>query len=159
MSFMTTPMLNLSPVSGSFSFQAKYIPLSRDNIVVLGSEVSDESEESRTAAPTNGWFAPKRPIQINGIVGGSAPPAISPLPLSSRHSEVWWNGHHVYIHDKESPFGTYVNDAKITKPTMLKTGDIISLGSQIPRNSHTPGYITDEHLKPIIAKVTLVGVA
>lgn len=51
-----------------------------------------------------------------------------------------------------------MNDIKIKNITVLRTGDIINLGVQIPRNSNTPTYITDEQLKPIIAKVTLKGV-
>lgn len=74
-----------------------------------------------------------------------------------------------------------MNDVKINKTTVLKTGDTIvmmllssarysdgslslvitpqSLGVEIPRNGNTPTYITSEQLKPIIAKVTLTGVA
>lgn len=93
---MTTPSLNLSAVSGSFPFQSKSIPLSQNQKITLGSEVMEtDTGERRTAAMTNGWFAAKHPIRITGIGGGSAPPAVSPLPLSSRHSEIWWDGQQV----------------------------------------------------------------
>ncbi|KAG5653303.1 hypothetical protein H0H81_001263 [Sphagnurus paluster] len=148
----STPMLNLSPVSGSFPFVSKYIPMSRDVPVTLGAQVDAESGQSRAATETNGWFAPQRASRSNG---GSA---VSPLPLSSKHSEVWWDGIQIYIRDLDSPFGTYLNELRINGTKVLKTGDIVSLGTQIARNSKTPSYITDDHLKPIIAKVTLVGV-
>ena len=83
----------------------------------------------------------------------------------------------IYIRDLDSPFGTFVNDVKIKNIVKLQTGDIVvclssawvlqmvydslclqSLGTQIPRNSNTPGYITDEQLKPVIARVTLMGI-
>ncbi|KAF8067979.1 hypothetical protein FPV67DRAFT_1652877 [Lyophyllum atratum] len=148
-----TPMLSLSAVSGSFPFQTKYIPLSLDVRVTLGAEVDSDSGKTRAAAPTNGWFAPQRPSRTSGA------PAVSPLPLSSSHCAVWWDGQQVHIRDLDSPFGTYVNDLKIEKTTALKSGDIITLGSKISRNSKTPSDITDEQLKPVVAKVTLAGVS
>jgi hypothetical protein len=70
-----------------------------------------------------------------------------------------------------------VNGLRIEKGIILKTGDIIvqiffpfpsdqfliifyqSLGSRIARNEKTPAYITDFHLRPVIAKVSLTGVS
>ncbi|KAF5383240.1 hypothetical protein D9615_004865 [Tricholomella constricta] len=152
MSVMGSPMLSLTAAVGSFPFQTKYIPMSRDVRIKLGAEVDADSGQTRSATQTNGWFAPQR----SRVAEGSP---VSPLPLSSSHSEFWWDGQQVYIRDLDSPFGTYVNDVKIKKAVVLSSGDIISLGSKISRNANTPSYITDDHLKPVIAKVTLAGVS
>ncbi|GLB39012.1 putative FHA domain containing protein [Lyophyllum shimeji] len=146
-------MLSLSAVAGSFPFPTKYIPLSLNVKITLGAAVDADSGQTRDASPTNGWFAPQRPPRSSG---GSP---VSPLPLSPSHSVVWWDGQQVYIRDLDSPFGTYVNDVKIKTTKALKTNDMIRLGSSISRNSNTPGDITDEQLKPIIAKVTLAGIS
>lgn len=69
-------MLNLTPVSGSFPFQPKYIPLTSGAKVVLGSDVQDTASSSaRTATALNGWFASKPPPRINGVNGDHAPRA------------------------------------------------------------------------------------
>ncbi|KAF9457823.1 hypothetical protein BDZ94DRAFT_1272174 [Collybia nuda] len=157
--FSNTPMLNLTPVSGSFPFQPKYIPLTSAAKVVLGSDVRDTTSSSvRTATALNGWFASKPPPRINGVNGDHALAPISSLPLSSSHSEIWLEEQKVYIRDLDTPFGTFVNNVKIKSTTVLKDGDIISLGIPIPRNRNTPSHITDEHLSPIIAKVVVAGV-
>lgn len=51
---------------------------------------------------------------------------ISDTKISSLHAEIHFNGTRVYIYDKNSTNGTFVNDKKIKK-TSLKDGDIISL--------------------------------
>lgn len=148
-----TPMLSLSAVSESFPFATKYIPLTLDVKITLGAVVDADSGQTRVASATNGWFAPQRPPRTSGGL------AVSPLPLSASHSVVWWDGQQVWIRDLDSPFGTYVNDVKIKTTKVLKTNDIISLGSNISRNANTPNDITDAQLKPIIAKVTLAGIS
>ncbi|KAF8881211.1 hypothetical protein BD779DRAFT_1021974 [Infundibulicybe gibba] len=154
----STPILHLAPCPDSFPFQAKYIPLVPNSPVVLGSEAVDSpgGQSVRSASATNGWFAPRPGPTING--SGIAAPPIASLPLSSSHAEVWTQGNLVYIRDLDSAFGTIVNESRIKQATLLRGGDIIALGSKIPRNSNTPGYITEDHLRPILAKVTLVGV-
>ncbi|KAG6827445.1 hypothetical protein H0H92_011742 [Tricholoma furcatifolium] len=150
MSFTSAPTLSLTAVPGSFPFHTKFIALPYGSTVYLGSEVdADGPRTKRVAAQTNGWFAPQQ-------IGGGSP--VSPLPLSSMHSEVWWDGVEVYIRDLDSPFGTYVNNVKVTGTRVIRPGDVITLGSKIPRNTNTPKYISDEHLKPIIAKVSITGV-
>ncbi|KIJ99331.1 hypothetical protein K443DRAFT_175824 [Laccaria amethystina LaAM-08-1] len=139
----STPSLRLSPASGSFSFQPKQIKL-RDQRVALGIEIPNDP--AHTSSSSNGLFAVVRTGSSTGI---------SPLPVSTSHAEVWLSGSKVYIRDLDSPFGTFVNGAKITTATLLRQGDILSLGSPVQRNSQTPAYITDDHLKPIIAKVVL----
>ncbi|KAG6844864.1 hypothetical protein H0H87_002987 [Tephrocybe sp. NHM501043] len=116
MSFVKNPTLSLSSVPGSFPFQTKYIPLPLNVTVTLGSEVDDNSGQKRITSATNGWFAPQ-------TLGGGSP--ISPLPLSSLHSQVWWDGLEVYIRDLDSPFGTYVNNIKVTGTRIIRAGDII----------------------------------
>lgn len=79
-----TPTLSLSPVSGSFPFQLKYIPfLIHDSKIILGWEPPDTGSGTRPTSPSNSWFAP------------SSPSFISPLPVSSSHCEVWWDGRQV----------------------------------------------------------------
>ncbi|KAG6836796.1 hypothetical protein H0H93_003042 [Arthromyces matolae] len=149
MSIANIPTLSLSAISGSFPFQTKYITLPLGAVIILGAEVDADSNQRRVASPSNGWFAPQK------LGGGSS---ISPLPLSSSHTQVWWDGSGVYIRDLDTPFGTYINNSRITGTRVVRSGDIITLGSQIPRNSNTPNYISDEHLKPIIAKISLAGI-
>ncbi|KAG6910745.1 hypothetical protein DXG01_008277 [Tephrocybe rancida] len=149
MTYVGSPTFSLAAVSGSFPFQTKYIALPLDVTVTLGAEVDSDSGRKRVSSPMNGWFAPQK-------LGGGSP--ISPLPLSSSHSEVWWDGVEVYIRDLDTPFGTYVNNVKVTGTRVIRAGDVISLGSKIARNSNTPKYISDEHLKPIMAKVSLSGI-
>ncbi|KNZ73625.1 hypothetical protein J132_10571 [Termitomyces sp. J132] len=105
--------------------------------------------QRRVASPTNGWFTSQK-------LGGETP--VLPLPLSSVHSEVWWDGLNIYIRDLDTPFGTYLNNIRLTGTKTIQSGDIISLGSKIARNSNTPKYISDDHLKPIIAKVSIAGI-
>lgn len=136
----STPSLHLSPASGSFPFQPKQLKLG-DKRVVLGIEIPNDP--AHTSSSSNGWFAVVRT-------------GISPLPVSTSHAEVWLSGSKVYIRDTDSPFGTFVNGVKITTDTLLRQGDVLSLGSPVQRNSQTPAYITDDHLKPIIAKIALV---
>ncbi|KIK04576.1 hypothetical protein K443DRAFT_4547 [Laccaria amethystina LaAM-08-1] len=140
---VSTPSLHLSPTSGSFSFQPKQIKLC-DKRVVLGIEIPDDP--AHTSSSSNGWFTVVRTRNSTGI---------SPLPVSTSHAEVWLSGSKVYIRDLDSPFGTFVNGVKIKTDTLLQQGDVLSLGSPVQRNSQTPAYITDDHLKPIIAKVVL----
>ncbi|KDQ25302.1 hypothetical protein PLEOSDRAFT_1090002 [Pleurotus ostreatus PC15] len=145
----SSPMLNLAAATGSFPFPTKFIALPPDAKVTLGLE-QPAATSSRKAENMNGWFPHKQPS-----ASGSNP--IAPLPLSTAHAEVWSQGGKIFIRDLDSPFGTYVNDIKITGPTQLKRGDIISLGLHIPRNGKTPAYILDDELKPIIARVALTG--
>ncbi|KAF8997760.1 hypothetical protein BDQ17DRAFT_1362968 [Cyathus striatus] len=141
------PIVSFAPVTGSFRFDTKRISLARGVRVILGSENVDTGH---VASPQNGWFA-ARPTADDSIGN------VSPLPLSSSHVELRVNNGQVVIRDLDSPFGTFVNNVKITAETTLNDGDIVRLGSPIPRNSRTPAYITDDHLKPIIAKITILG--
>ncbi|KAJ8691074.1 hypothetical protein PTI98_010679 [Pleurotus ostreatus] len=113
----SSPMLNLAAATGSFPFPTKFIALPPDAKVTLGLE-QPAATSSRKAENMNGWFPHKQPS-----ASGSNP--IAPLPLSTAHAEVWSQGGKIFIRDLDSPFGTYVNDIKITGPTQLKRGDII----------------------------------
>ncbi|KAG6852926.1 hypothetical protein C0991_008133 [Blastosporella zonata] len=116
MSIAKNPTLSLSAISDSFPFQTKYISLPQNVTIPLGAEVDSDSGRTRVASATNGWFAPQK------LGGGSA---ISPLPLSSSHANVWWDGLEVYLRDIDSPFGTYVNNVKVTGTRVIRAGDII----------------------------------
>ncbi|KAG6899251.1 hypothetical protein C0993_011953 [Termitomyces sp. T159_Od127] len=112
-----SPTLSLSAVPGSFPFQTKYITLPLDVTIKLGAETdTDPMAQRRVASPTNGWFSPQK---------SSGDSSVSPLPLSSFHSEVWWDGLNVYIRDLDSPFGTYLNSDRITGARTIRSGDII----------------------------------
>ncbi|KAF9029108.1 hypothetical protein BDZ89DRAFT_1065633 [Hymenopellis radicata] len=138
------PIISLSPASGSYPFQTKYIPLSSTKHV-LGS-VEGGGKTPRKASTGNGWFASKTDS------------AATPLTLSAVHAEVWMESGQVYLRDLDSAFGTYVNGAKVRSAVTLKTGDTLALGTKIDRNSRTPSNITDEQLLSITAKVTIVGI-
>ncbi|TFK62164.1 hypothetical protein BDN72DRAFT_827764 [Pluteus cervinus] len=142
------PMLNLSADPGSFPFASKYLLLPPNTKMMLGSDLS--AIPPRIASATNGWFSPLTQQQ------DGKPISISPLPLNICHAEIWFENGQAWIQDLESAFGTFVNDKKIQKETVLKTGDVITLGIAIQRNVNTPVDITDDHLKPIIAKVSIL---
>jgi len=150
---MSTPSVTFSPASGTFPFQVKTISLPSGIKIILGSTetISGSRQPARVPSSSNGWF-PQKETEDTTI------PSVSPLPLSSSHAEIWCDNGKVYIRDLESAFGTFVNGLRISKSISLKTGDTISLGSRIARNEKTPAYITDFHLCPVIAKVSLTGV-
>ncbi|KAG7086875.1 hypothetical protein E1B28_002795 [Marasmius oreades] len=150
MSIIPPPFLSLQPISGSFPFQAKFIPIQGNMRVVLGSQV-DPQHRSRRAAPTNGYFAP--------IPSSTTGAAIVPLSLDSRHAEAWISNNMLYIRDLGTGYGTFVNGARLEGPYALKRGDILKLGVEIPRNANTPPYIADEELKPILARISFSGVS
>ncbi|KAE9398776.1 hypothetical protein BT96DRAFT_777238, partial [Gymnopus androsaceus JB14] len=141
--------LALQAKAGSFPFASKYIPLPANVKAVLGSVVQDTNDGatsgSRSATSTNGWFAPRR-FQ-------DSPNPISPISLSPNHAEIWSRNGQIFIKDLNSPFGTYVNGMRINGTVALKNDDTLTLGAVVGRNANTPAYITDEHLKPVIAKV------
>ncbi|PBL02194.1 hypothetical protein ARMGADRAFT_1071686 [Armillaria gallica] len=111
--------------------------------VLLGAV--EGSSTTRQGSSTNGYFAPRSQTSE------------SPLTLSVNHAEVWLENGRIYIRDLESPFGTFINDVKINTDFALKTGDILALGKTLVRNTNTPSDITDNQLKCIVAKVTVVG--
>lgn len=85
MAFLSnTPTLSLSQLSGSFPFQPKYIPfLTCDVKIILGSEPpATGSGTSPAALASNGWFVPNSS-------------SVLPIPVSTSHSEVWWDGRQV----------------------------------------------------------------
>ncbi|KAK0206202.1 hypothetical protein DFS33DRAFT_1381328 [Desarmillaria ectypa] len=139
----SSPVLNLACVSGSFPFQTKHISMAGSVKILLGAV--EGSSTIRQGSPTNGFFVQKSQT------------AESPLTLSVNHAEVWLENGRIYIRDLESPFGTFVNDVKIRTDVTLKTGDILALGKTLVRNMNTPSDITDDQLKCIVAKVTVVG--
>jgi len=80
----------------------------------------------------------------------------------------------VYIRDLKSQYGTFVNGVKIARPSLLQSGDIIvcftisltvgithqsfqTLGVEVSRTGLTSSSLTDDQLKPIVAKVTFSG--
>ncbi|KIK70037.1 hypothetical protein GYMLUDRAFT_67293 [Collybiopsis luxurians FD-317 M1] len=149
------PMLALQSKNGSFPFASKYIPLPPNVRAVLGSQVDNNTGltvENRSSASTNGWFAPCHPANGQGLL-------VSSIPLSINHAEAWSADGQIYIRDLDSAFGTFVNGVKLTGEIALKNGDTLRLGTHIDRNANTPAYVTDEHLLPVVAKVTCVGVS
>jgi len=146
---MSPVIINLQCLPESFQFEPKWIPLPSTSRVLLGS-VNRETvvDPERTATTSNGFFPPITPINK-----GVEP--ITPLALSANHAEIWVKDHQVMLRDLDSPFGTFVNGTQVTGEAVLKTGDVISLGYRLPRNDKTPAHITDDHLKPIVAKVTI----
>ncbi|TFK23515.1 hypothetical protein FA15DRAFT_757195 [Coprinopsis marcescibilis] len=138
--------VTLVPQSGSFCYAAKRLELTSTPLI-LGAESSDRSQHP-PASQTNGWF--------KGIISEDPiKPDILPLSLSERHAQIWFSStdSRVYIQDLSSAFGTFLNGSRITQPTALKSGDIITLGTTISRSANTPSYITDHHLKPVIAEL------
>ncbi|KAJ4466821.1 hypothetical protein C8J55DRAFT_526434 [Lentinula edodes] len=150
------PMLALQAKPGSFPFASKYVPLPHNFQAILGSQVQDTNtgptSSNRSATSTNGWFAPLSPVD-----GQGAP--VSPISLSPNHAQIWSTNGQIFIRDLESAFGTYVNGTRISGDVALADNDTLTLGIAVGRNVNTPAYVTDEHLKPVIAKVTCIGVS
>ncbi|KAK2464704.1 hypothetical protein APHAL10511_003280 [Amanita phalloides] len=146
---MASVIVSLQCMPESFQFEAKRIPLPPDSRVLLGS-VDGETlvDPQRTATSSNGFFS-----AINPPTKGAE--SITSLALSASHAEIWLKGHQVMLRDLDAPFSTFVNGIRLAGETVLKSGDIIALGYQLPRNDKTPANITDNHLKPIVAKVTV----
>ncbi|KAF9071784.1 hypothetical protein BDP27DRAFT_1218387 [Rhodocollybia butyracea] len=146
-------MLALQAKEDSFPFASKFIPIHPNIRVVLGSQEtsSGQTAGSRNATSTNGWFAALPPRNGQG-------PLVSPIPLSPNHAEIWSRNGQIYVRDLESAFGTYVNGIRVNGTVALKNNDTLCLGAKIVRNANTPAYVTDEHLRPIVAKVTCLGV-
>lgn len=75
-------------------------------------------------------------VYVRGI--GRAPVQIGRAPIndlvltdtkiSSRHAVIWVDGNEFRIEDLGSRNGTFVNDARINGPTVLRAGDTVRLG-------------------------------
>jgi len=51
------------------------------------------------------------------------------ITVSRSHAEIFVDPHeNVFLTDRNSKYGTIVNDAKIYEPVILKSGDIIQVG-------------------------------
>ena len=60
------------------------------------------------------------------------------LDVSARHAEIRVVNDQYVLHDTTSRNGTFVNGSRITGATILKPGDVISLGELGPRVEFTP---------------------
>ncbi|HWG52360.1 MAG TPA: FHA domain-containing protein, partial [Gemmatimonadaceae bacterium] len=60
------------------------------------------------------------------------------LDVSARHAEIRVVNDEYVLHDTASRNGTFVNGSRISGPTALKSGDVISLGELGPRLEFTP---------------------
>ncbi|THU93725.1 hypothetical protein K435DRAFT_757155 [Dendrothele bispora CBS 962.96] len=155
MSIPTPPMINLKATADSFNFPEKFIFLQGaeypPTILGLQSHPTHGQLASRRALPTNGYF---------GQTVSSLRSTVSPIALGANHAQVWTASDQIFIEDTDSSFGTFINDERLDSrtPRALKTGDILRLGIQLTRSSDTPENVTDEQLRPIIAKVILTGI-
>lgn len=85
---MSTIILILTPATGSFPFQSKTLTVPSGTKIMLGSTegtVNGARSSVRVPSMTNGWFAPRQTEDYSM-------PAVSPLPLSSSHAELWADG-------------------------------------------------------------------
>jgi pSer/pThr/pTyr-binding forkhead associated (FHA) protein len=48
---------------------------------------------------------------------------------SRKHALLYWEHNRCVLKDLESTNGTFVNDERINKPTVIKEGDIVRLGT------------------------------
>lgn len=150
---MSTKIVTLAAAPDSFPFVPKNITVSSEG-VILGSagQGASQNEPARIADMRNGWFGPlpasrnKNPLEED----------VYPLSLSAVHAKLLLKDGQIYIRCMGAPFKTYVNGQKVTEDTLLHSGDKVSLGTKIPRNSHTPSSVTEDHLKPIIAVVSIL---
>lgn len=159
-----TLTLSPAPGSGTFPFPPKHLRLSPDAApIILGSagQTGTQGEPAREAKPHNGWFGPlnaspaaneKGKVQTALVEEG-----VYPLSLSAIHAQIRVVGAKVYVRDMGAAFKTFVNGACVSKDVdmELRSGDLLTLGSKIPRNRNTPANITDDHLKQVTAVVTI----
>jgi pSer/pThr/pTyr-binding forkhead associated (FHA) protein len=74
-----------------------------------------------------------RTLHMNGerAVLGRLPEcdiALNDANASRMHSEIRWNGRGYDVRDLGSMNGTYLNDERLVEPTLLRTGDVITIG-------------------------------
>ncbi|KAF6756377.1 hypothetical protein DFP72DRAFT_284597 [Ephemerocybe angulata] len=152
---MPTLFINLSPAKDSFAFTPKHLNLSNGPII-LGSadQTGTQGEPSRESLPHNGWFGPL-PTPPPSKKSSNPVEEIYPLSLSAMHAKIWMQGGKVFISDMGAAFKTFVNGACVTNEMELRSGDLLALGSKIPRNRNTPAHITDDQLKPLVAVITI----
>jgi pSer/pThr/pTyr-binding forkhead associated (FHA) protein len=123
MSFITQPIVILTATVNSFSFRTKYMPLALGTKVILGSA---NDALSRWEHPTNGWFADEDLLLSS-----------THAQLTCHHGQVslWVRVRHLYssaldmmqvsIRNLDETNAIFVNDIKISGPTVLRTGDIV----------------------------------
>ncbi|KAJ8589480.1 hypothetical protein M405DRAFT_817873 [Rhizopogon salebrosus TDB-379] len=80
------------------------------------------------------------------------------ITLTSPHVQIWLQNKQILIRDQKTTHGTYVNDVRIVQQTLLQSGDVLMLGTPISRSSAVPANVTNDQLKPIKARVTIIGV-
>ena len=81
-------------------------------------------QESRAAS---GVISLLRPVTI-GSASGSADIKLADNTVSRYHCSLFSNNGIVFIEDRNSKNGTYVNGVKITGKMALKSGDILGIG-------------------------------
>lgn len=134
--------VKLAPAQGSFPFEPKALTFTSEGPSVMLGVPPPKTRVSPSSH--NGLFAPLH----NTIL---------PLTLAVTHAELYLEGNKVVIRDLDSPFGTFVNGQQIREAAPLKVGDVITLGKRISRNAKTPPDITDDQLRPILMRVTLIS--
>ncbi|MCA9668288.1 MAG: FHA domain-containing protein [Myxococcales bacterium] len=84
--------------------------------------------EGSTKAPRSLEIGDKR-----AVIGRSEQADLSVLvpTVSRRHAEVWQAEAGATIRDLSSGHGTYINGTRISKPTVLRQGDLVSLGHDL----------------------------
>lgn len=71
----------------------------------------------------------ERGLRIGRAVGNDL--VLADEEVSRYHATVWVHGGQVYIRDENSTNGTWVNERRITAPTLLRPGDRVRLGKTV----------------------------
>ncbi len=56
--------------------------------------------------------------------------------VSRRHARITWGGAGYLVEDLDTVNGTFINGERISRPRVLKSGDIVQLGSEVELDFH-----------------------
>lgn len=91
---------------------------SRGKLVIV--ESADQRFEPATALPL-------QPITSIGRAADNTI-QIADTYTSARHALLTWREGRWFVEDRESRNGTFVNDTRISEPTIVSSGDVIRIG-------------------------------
>ncbi|EIM87680.1 uncharacterized protein STEHIDRAFT_121291 [Stereum hirsutum FP-91666 SS1] len=140
MTFLQKKTVVLAPTSESCPFTKKYLTMAGS--VTLGRQSSTQASTA-----SNGLFA----------IAGQSGSETDDLPVSPLHAELFIQNGALLIKDCGSTYGTWVDGEVISGPTVIRSGSVIELGSAIERSANTPSSVSDSSLRPIVARVSILG--
>ncbi len=92
-----------------------------------------------------GADAAEIPLRLPTVIGRSkqAGVKVRTSVVSREHCQLFDKNGKIFVHDLESANGTFVNDVKIHKPTLLDTDDFLTIGPVTLQVVYKPATKTD----------------